>query len=47
MDSRNNFILNLIIYQLNGRFIDIVLRFKTMMVIYSTTPVKNEPIIMT
>ena len=35
------------VYQLNGRFIDIVLRFKTMMVIYSTTPVKNEPIIMT
>jgi len=39
--------LNLNVYQLNGRHIDIVSGFKLMMVIYSTTPVVNEPIIMT
>jgi hypothetical protein len=39
--------LNLNVYQLNGRHIDIVSGFKPMMVIYSTTPVVNEPIIMT
>jgi len=39
--------LNLNVYQLNGRHIDIVSGFKPIMVIYSTTPVVNEPIIMT
>ena len=39
--------MNLNIYQLNGRHIDIVSGFKPIMVIYSTTPVVNEPIIMT
>jgi len=39
--------LNLNVYQLNGRHIDIVSGFKPILVIYSTTPVVNEPIIMT
>jgi len=39
--------LNLNVYKLNGRYIDIVSGFKPIMVIYSTTPVVNEPIIMT
>ena len=39
--------MNLIVYQLNGRHIDIVSGFKPIMVIYSTTLVVNEPIIMT
>ena len=39
--------MNLNVYQLNGRHIDIVSGFKPIMVIYSTTPVVNEPIIMT
>ena len=39
--------MNLNIYQLNGRHIDIVSGFKPIMVIYSTTLVVNEPIIMT
>jgi len=39
--------LNLNVYQLNGRHIDIVSGFKPIMVIYSTTLVVNEPIIMT
>ena len=39
--------MNLNVYKLNGRYIDIVSGFKPIMVIYSTTPVVNEPIIMT
>ena len=39
--------MNLNVYQLNGRHIDIVSGFKPIMVIYSTTLVVNEPIIMT
>ena len=39
--------MNLNVYQLNGRHIDIVSGFKPMMVIYSTTPLMIEPIIMT
>ncbi|GIS72099.1 MAG: hypothetical protein CM1200mP10_16760 [Candidatus Neomarinimicrobiota bacterium] len=39
--------MNLNVYQLNGRHIDIVLGFKPIMVIYSTTPIVNELIIMT
>ena len=39
--------MNLNVYQLNGRHIDILSGFKPIMVIYSTTPVVNEPIIMT
>ena len=39
--------MNLNVYQLNGRHIDIVSGFKPILVIYSTTPVVNEPIIMT
>ena len=39
--------MNLNVYQLNGRHIDIISGFKLIMVIYSTTPVLNEPIIMT
>ena len=39
--------MNLNVYQLNGRHIDIVLGFKLIMVIYSTTPIVNELVIMT
>ena len=38
--------MNLNVYQLNGRHIDIVSGFKPMMVIYSTIPLMIEPIIM-